>query len=146
MAQIFNGDHWMGSIAGGTLLSALSIPGTHESCARYGGVAFECQTLTVAEQLDLGIRCFDIRCRHYYDHFPIHHSDTYEHLDFGEVMDACSVLAVRSARVHHPVYHERVRRRRQHPNFSADARVVYQQCSGLLVPRRHDTNFRSGAR
>lgn len=90
MPDLFDGSHWMGSIPGDSLLSALSIPGTHESCARYGGVAFECQTWPLIQQLEYGIRFLDIRCRHYKDRFPIHHSLVYEHLDFGPgVMQIC---------------------------------------------------------
>jgi 1-phosphatidylinositol phosphodiesterase len=70
-------------------LSALTIPGTHDTCARYGGDLAECQTLSVTDQLNIGIRALDIRCRHYKDQFPIHHEIIYQHIDFGQVQQEC---------------------------------------------------------
>ncbi|TWF45302.1 1-phosphatidylinositol phosphodiesterase [Chitinophaga polysaccharea] len=82
---------WMGSIADNTALSNLSIPGTHDSGARFepiGGTA-KCQNLTIREQLDAGTRFLDIRCRHIGDAFAIHHGSIYQNLNFTDVTNAC---------------------------------------------------------
>jgi 1-phosphatidylinositol phosphodiesterase len=81
---------WMKDLDDALQLSEMDMPGTHDSCARFGGVAYECQSMTIAEQLDAGIRFFDIRCRHYQDAFPIHHDAYYQNQDFGpDVVDVC---------------------------------------------------------
>ncbi len=55
---------WMAGIDPGTLISDLSIPGTHDSGALYDaplpGTA-KAQTLTIPEQLDVGVRFIDAR-------------------------------------------------------------------------------------
>lgn len=62
---------WMSAIRGETKLTEITIPGTHDSCARkfanedaFGitsGIA-KCQSLNITEQLNAGIRYLDIRC------------------------------------------------------------------------------------
>lgn len=39
----------------------LAIPGTHDSGALRGGLAAQCQDLSISEQLNIGIRAFDLR-------------------------------------------------------------------------------------
>ncbi|SKA37317.1 1-phosphatidylinositol phosphodiesterase [Chitinophaga eiseniae] len=87
----FSLNNWMGSIANERNLAAISIPGTHDSGARFepiGGTA-KCQDLTIAQQLDAGIRFLDIRCRHIGDAFAIHHGSIYQNLNFNDVVTAC---------------------------------------------------------
>jgi 1-phosphatidylinositol phosphodiesterase len=85
----------MKQLRGDRKLSALNIPGTHETCARYGGGLVACQTLSLKEQLEAGIRFIDIRCRHVGDGkgndvFTIHHGLVFQNLRFGEgVRDVC---------------------------------------------------------
>lgn len=82
------GNNWMGGLDGATRLSQLSIPGTHDSGARYEnwpGTAI-CQTATIAEQLNMGVRVLDLRCRHINDAFAIHHGSVYQNLSFEEVL------------------------------------------------------------
>lgn len=87
--------NWMSQVLGSKKLSELNIPGTHESCARYGGPLAACQTLSLQEQLEAGIRFIDIRCRHIGDGngndiFTIHHDVFYQNLTFGTgVRDVC---------------------------------------------------------
>ena len=52
---------WMKNICGKTQLCKISIPATHDSGALLGGEALQCQDVTIKEQLNLGIRGFDIR-------------------------------------------------------------------------------------
>ena len=76
---------WLKSVDGSKKIFSLSIPGTHETCARYGGGHYICQDWTVEEQLLNGVRYLDIRCRHISDCFMIHHGVIYKHLSFGSV-------------------------------------------------------------
>lgn len=79
--------NWMKDIPDDTLVSNLSIPGTHDSGARYGTFFAECQAWTIADQLKAGLRYFDIRCRRVKDIFCIHHNMMYQHLHFGEILN-----------------------------------------------------------
>ncbi|MFE9728126.1 phosphatidylinositol-specific phospholipase C [Streptomyces sp. NPDC005794] len=80
---------WMAGIADATPLQRLTIPGTHDSGARFGGPWTECQNTTIAEQLDSGIRFLDIRCRISGDAYAIHHGASYQNLNFDDVLGAC---------------------------------------------------------
>ncbi|MFD4692764.1 phosphatidylinositol-specific phospholipase C [Streptomyces sp. NBC_00683] len=80
---------WMAGIADATPLQRLTIPGTHNSGARYGGPWTACQNTTVAEQLNSGIRFLDIRCRISGDAYAIHHGASYQNLNFDDVLGAC---------------------------------------------------------
>ncbi|GAA1367792.1 phosphatidylinositol-specific phospholipase C [Streptomyces beijiangensis] len=80
---------WMSSHSDGTPLQTLTIPGTHDSGARFGGLWVECQDLVVADQLGAGIRFLDVRCRITGDAFAIHHAAFYQNLMFGDVLVAC---------------------------------------------------------
>jgi len=83
---------WMTGIADNTSLAALSIPGTHDSGARNEPVAgtAKCQDLTIAQQLEAGVRFLDIRCRHIDNGFAIHHGSIYQNLNFNDVLVACT--------------------------------------------------------
>ncbi|MGL6160328.1 phosphatidylinositol-specific phospholipase C [Microbulbifer sp.] len=70
------------------LLSELTIPGTHDSGAMHEpwpGTA-KCQNLTIAQQLDSGVRYLDIRLRHYEDSLVVHHGSVYQHMNFDDVL------------------------------------------------------------
>ncbi|QHS59525.1 phosphatidylinositol-specific phospholipase C [Chitinophaga agri] len=83
---------WMSGLADNTSLAALSIPGTHDSGARTEPVAgtAKCQDLTIAQQLEAGVRYLDIRCRHIGNAFAIHHGSIYQNLNFDDVLQACT--------------------------------------------------------
>lgn len=80
---------WMAAHGDPTPLQRLTIPGTHDSGARYGGPWTECQNTTIAQQLDSGIRFLDVRCRVTGGSFAIHHGASYQNLMFGDVLGAC---------------------------------------------------------
>lgn len=82
---------WMTGIADNTSIARITIPGTHDSGARFEPVAgtAKCQNLTIAEQLEAGVRFLDIRCRHIGDAFAIHHGSIYQNLNFTDVITAC---------------------------------------------------------
>jgi len=87
----YNLSNWMGAIADGKSIAAISIPGTHDSGARTEPVSgtAKCQNLSIAEQLSAGVRYLDIRCRHIDNSFAIHHGAIYQNLNFGDVVSAC---------------------------------------------------------
>lgn len=58
---------WMSSIPSPTLLSQLTIPGTHDSCARSNIPYVRTQYLSISQQLALGIRFLDLRLRRHDD-------------------------------------------------------------------------------
>lgn len=93
--------NWMGAINDNVSLSALSIPGTHESGARFdssflSGTA-KYQDLTIGEQLNSGTRFLDIRCRHIDNSFTIHHGAVYQNLNFSDVLNYCYDFLNRNA-------------------------------------------------
>ncbi|CAM5227791.1 1-phosphatidylinositol phosphodiesterase OS=Streptomyces microflavus OX=1919 GN=G3I39_03625 PE=4 SV=1 [Streptomyces microflavus] len=87
---------WMGGLPDGTALQRLTIPGTHDSGARFGGPWSECQNTTIAQQLESGIRFLDVRCRITGGSFAIHHGASFQNMMFGDVLVACwNFLAAR---------------------------------------------------
>lgn len=86
-------NNWMSGLQDNISLSKISIPGTHDSGARIDapvvtGTA-KTQDLSIAEQLNAGVRFLDIRCRHIDNSFTIHHGAIYQHLNFDDVLNAC---------------------------------------------------------
>ncbi|KAH8889818.1 phosphatidylinositol-specific phospholipase [Thozetella sp. PMI_491] len=71
---------WMGRIADDTPVSEITVPGTHDSCARSNIPFVRTQYLSITQQLALGIRFFDLRLRRrndgrlfcYHGGVPIH--------------------------------------------------------------------------
>jgi hypothetical protein len=57
--------HWMKNIPDNTLLTEMSIPGTHDSISRNGGITgmAKCQKWTIGKQLKYGVRYLDIRMK-----------------------------------------------------------------------------------
>lgn len=78
---------WMAQLPDETPLNKLSIPGTHDTGALYGGRICETQSWTIKEQLNAGIRFFDIRCRRAGTVFAIHHGLCFQNIYFSNVMD-----------------------------------------------------------
>ncbi|REC42542.1 phosphatidylinositol diacylglycerol-lyase [Chryseobacterium pennipullorum] len=84
---------WMSGLQDNISISKISIPGTHDSGARkdapvVSGTA-KTQDLSIAEQLNAGVRFLDIRCRHIDNSFTIHHGAIYQNLNFDDVLTAC---------------------------------------------------------
>lgn len=71
LAEVSSSD-WMSVILDGTKLTEITIPGTHDSCARKFktnvfteaaiNAVSKCQSLNITEQLNAGIRWLDVRC------------------------------------------------------------------------------------
>lgn len=85
---------WMSDLPDNVSLAQLSIPGTHDAGARFEPVSgtAKCQNLTIAQQLDAGIRFLDVRCRHIDNAFTIHHGAIYQNLNFQDVLNACTAF------------------------------------------------------
>ncbi|MVF20771.1 phosphatidylinositol-specific phospholipase C domain-containing protein [Methylocaldum sp. BRCS4] len=79
---------WMSSLPDSRKFSELSVPGTHDTMALYGGDYAQAQSMSLAKQLDAGIRALDIRCRHYENTFQIYHGFVYQFASFETVLDA----------------------------------------------------------
>lgn len=77
---------WMKSLSNSKALLALSLPGTHDSGARYGGDIIATQSHTIMEQLNAGIRFLDIRARHIQNRFAVYHGIANQHMTFDEVL------------------------------------------------------------
>lgn len=93
-------ENWMSGLDDATLVRDMSIPGSHESCALYGGGLSQCQSLTITQQLNRGIRFFDIRCVNAYggpaferpDDFPIYHGGLTQGIWFSAVQEQCAAF------------------------------------------------------
>ncbi|XP_010792228.1 uncharacterized protein [Notothenia coriiceps] len=77
---------WMASIPDDQPLSEVTLPGTHNTMALYGGVYAECQTWSLASQLRAGVRYLDIRLRHINGKLNLHHGVSYQRGHFGHVL------------------------------------------------------------
>lgn len=86
----YSNTDWLGGQSDSKRLSELSLPGTHDTMAMYGGDIAQTQTMTLATQLESGVRVLDIRCRHYDNAFVIHHGMIYQHANFDDVLTTVS--------------------------------------------------------
>lgn len=78
---------WMAGIEDFRTLSLLTIPGTHDSMAFYGGPEVECQALPLKDQLRAGIRFLDLKVFALFDTLYVMHGVMYERSTFKEVLD-----------------------------------------------------------
>lgn len=91
--------NWMSCIEDSKSIAHMSIPGTHDSCARKGAsgqplgidafVATQNPECTLTKQLEDGIRYIDIRCCVIDNVFTIHHGKFYLNINFGDVLNQC---------------------------------------------------------
>lgn len=77
----------MSSLRDDQLLSEVTMPGTHNSMALYGGIYAECQSWSLASQLRAGVRFLDIRLRHVDGNLTLHHGVSYQRAHFGQVLE-----------------------------------------------------------
>ncbi|GAA1148008.1 hypothetical protein F4556_000836 [Kitasatospora gansuensis] len=99
-----NPQNWMSGVGGETPLSAMTVPGTHETMAIHGGMFVQTQYdygdsgATLGHQLDSGIRAIDIRVRVVDGGFTIHHGAYYQNAVFDDVLgQARNFLAAHSS-------------------------------------------------
>ena len=88
------GHDWMSQISDKVLISSLNIPGTHNSAALHEPFprTAKCQSLTLAQQLEAGVRFFDIRCCHQNDRFAIYHGPVSQKLTFNAVLETMRIF------------------------------------------------------
>ena len=60
-AQTLNRSAWMKGLSDDLPVCRITLPATHDSGALLGGEALQTQDITIAEQLEAGVRGFDIR-------------------------------------------------------------------------------------
>ncbi|CFQ84530.1 phosphatidylinositol diacylglycerol-lyase [Yersinia frederiksenii] len=84
---------WMSHLNDSTLLSQISIPGTHDSASFNinisGGGFTQTQSWNIEEQLDNGVRFLDARCRLIEDVFTMHHGAIFLKQQFGDILKIC---------------------------------------------------------
>lgn len=83
-------NNWMADLDPSQTINLISIPGTHESCARYDHATAgytQCQWLSITDQLLNGIRFLDIRCTYEVDGkpFEITHGGYDQNVTFADV-------------------------------------------------------------
>ncbi|MGM9637702.1 MAG: phosphatidylinositol-specific phospholipase C [Eubacteriales bacterium] len=81
---------WMSFLSDSLSVKDLSIPGTHDSGAAFQFVFSQTQNTTIAEQLEMGIRGLDMRCKvNKNGGFDIYHGIISQNLTFDEVLASC---------------------------------------------------------
>lgn len=78
---------WMSRLKDDTLLSNLSIPGTHDTAADDVSELAKTQSLSIPKQLENGIRFLDVRVRAINGVFAVHHGEYYLNMMFGDVLN-----------------------------------------------------------
>ena len=80
---------WMAALDDGASLRSLTIPGTHDSGALHSiaDVSGKCQTLSIGEQLKIGVRFLDIRLQLVDNEFKVVHSFVDQMTDFEDVLN-----------------------------------------------------------
>jgi 1-phosphatidylinositol phosphodiesterase len=82
---------WMRDIPDETPVTALSIPGTHNSACIGGPLGFgQTQNLDLSHQLIAGIRFIDLRLAHYQDNLFVHHDVVHMEKCYADVLEICS--------------------------------------------------------
>jgi len=85
-SAVANNPEWMSRVDGSKRVSELSLPGTHDSMSIKSGDIWQNQTMTLMQQLDSGVRVFDMRTRHINDGFRMHHGIIAQDTYFDDVL------------------------------------------------------------
>ncbi|XP_026173415.1 1-phosphatidylinositol phosphodiesterase-like [Mastacembelus armatus] len=78
---------WMSTIQDFRTLSLITIPGTHDSMALYGGPELECQVLSLKDQLRAGIRFLDLKVFGLGNTLYVMQGVMYQHSTLKDVLD-----------------------------------------------------------
>lgn len=78
---------WMADVDGSKRVSELSLPGTHDTMSIRAGDIWQNQTMTLMQQLDSGIRVFDMRTRHIDNKLRMHHGIIAQDTYFDDVLN-----------------------------------------------------------
>ena len=78
---------WLRGVSDDTLLRNVSIPGSHDTMALYSvaDLAGQCQTLSLKEQLNLGVRFLDIRLKEDYNSLKAVHGFIDQRASFSSI-------------------------------------------------------------
>ena len=79
-------NNWMKNLPDSMKLYLMTIPGTHNSCALYGTFLAQCQSWSIKNQLNAGIRYFDLRLRLNEDKLQLYHGPIFQNIQFFEVL------------------------------------------------------------
>lgn len=79
---------WMADLDDDRTINTLSIPGTHDSGATHSiaDLSGKCQSLTIAEQLKLGVRFFDVRLQLKNNELVVVHSFVDQGTAFSDIL------------------------------------------------------------
>jgi len=79
---------WMAELDDAREINTLAIPGTHDSGATHSiaDLSGKCQSLSISEQLELGVRFFDIRLQLNNNELVVVHSFVDQATDFDDVL------------------------------------------------------------
>ena len=84
-------DEWMKNLDDNTSLRNVNMPGSHDSAALYsmGDLAGQCQSLSIKDQLNLGVRFLDIRLKEENNKLKAVHSFVDQRQSFDDI---CKVV------------------------------------------------------
>ena len=91
MGELISHASWMRDISDDAPVTALSIPGTHNSGC-IGGLfrLGQTQNLDLSDQCDAGIRFLDIRLAQYQDDLFVHHDVVYMGKSYADILSMCA--------------------------------------------------------
>lgn len=89
ISSTYNGKNWMKNIDDATPITTLSIPGSHDSGAFHsiGDLSGKCQDMSIFDQMNAGVRFFDIRLQQRNNELKVVHSIVDQNLDFLQVIN-----------------------------------------------------------
>jgi 1-phosphatidylinositol phosphodiesterase len=91
MGELISHTAWMRDIPDDTPVTALSIPGTHNSgCIGSLFGLGQTQNMDLSDQFHAGIRFLDIRLAHYQDDLFVHHDVAYMGKSYADVLAMCA--------------------------------------------------------
>lgn len=78
--------NWMSKINNATRLDRISMVGTHDTASFIGGDITQTQSMSITEQLKMGVRVMDIRCQHMNNVLQIYHGIQDQKRTFDQVI------------------------------------------------------------
>jgi len=84
--------NWMARVKDATPITRLLIPGSHDSCANRGGPLVQTQHMSLLNQVQSGVRAFDIRLKLIRGNLLVFHGEVFLKTDFLSVMKIFSLF------------------------------------------------------
>jgi len=84
-----NEPNWLSKINDKSAISDLSLVGTHNALAFFGGDSIQSQSWPIEKQLRAGIRGLDVNVRHYNDELLVYGGPSYQQLSYNDVEKIC---------------------------------------------------------